>query len=309
MENKNNALQPVQQGTQPVTNWTREEINTIKLTVAKDATDAELSMFLHLASSYGLDPFARDIWFIKDSSGRPIIMTSRDGYIKIANNNPNYDNMDADVVYQGDRFRKTPDGVEHIYATQNRGAPVGAYAMVYRKDRSRPVYVYAPFNDYRKNSPVWRQYPHAMILKVAESMALKRAFSISGLVTREELSEEDYEPTSAAPANKSNDTKNQEKSKKQKIDNEKLYLYKRFTDACGSQTAAQSAMLAIVDNKPSKDWDELDLKKLWDGLNDLENPEPEQAQEQAPADAPAEILDDLDETLSNEGDADNAEVI
>ena len=87
MENNNNSLalrqaQPVQQ--QPVS-WTREEVNTIKMTVARDATDAELSMFLHLASSYGLDPFAKDIWFIKDRTGRPIIMTSRDGYLKIAN--------------------------------------------------------------------------------------------------------------------------------------------------------------------------------------------------------------------------------
>ncbi len=31
------------------------------------------------------------------------------------------------------------------------------------------------------------QYPSAMILKVAESMALKRAFSVSALVSREEM--------------------------------------------------------------------------------------------------------------------------
>ena len=300
MENNNSLAvrqaQPVQQ--QPVS-WTREEVNTIKMTVARDATDAELSMFLHLASSYGLDPFAKDIWFIKDRTGRPIIMTSRDGYLKIANNNPNYDNMDADVVYQGDRFRKTPDGVEHIYATQNRGAPVGAYAMVYRKDRTRPVYVYAPFNDYRKNNPVWNQYPHAMILKVAEAMALKRAFSISGLVTREELSEEGYEQTAA----KSNNSKAQDKSKRQQQDGEKLYLYKRFTEACGSQSAAQSAMLEIVDNKPSKDWDELDFKKLWDGLKDLENPETQEAQTQEQEPEAAETAVDLDEPLLNEAES------
>ena len=40
---------------------------------------------------------------------------------------------------------------------------------------------------WKGNSEVWRQYPHTMILKVAESMALKRAFSISGLVTDDEL--------------------------------------------------------------------------------------------------------------------------
>ena len=43
--------------------WTREEINTIKRTVARGATDDELVMFLHLAKTYGLDPFAKDIWW------------------------------------------------------------------------------------------------------------------------------------------------------------------------------------------------------------------------------------------------------
>ncbi len=134
-------------------------------------------MFLHLAKAYGLDPFAKDIWFIKDRTGTPIIMTSRDGYLKIANRDENYDGMDADVVYQGDKFNKLKDGVEHVYETKNRGNPVGAYAMVYRKDRTRPVYVYAPFNDYRKNNPVWNQYPHAMILKVAEAILDKTTIS------------------------------------------------------------------------------------------------------------------------------------
>ncbi len=252
--------------------WTREEIDTIKRTVAKGATDDELRMFLHLASSYGLDPFARDVWFIKDKSGNPIIMTSRDGYIKIANSHAAYDGIEADVVYQGDRFRKIKDGVEHIYETKNRGNPVGAYAMVYRKDRSRPIYVYAPMNNYYRNSPVWRQYPHAMILKVAEAQALKRAFSISGLVTREELDEEpDVQPktqkqTAQAITAEVINEKPQAATQApngQDLNEYKKNLYLEYLKLCGNDEAtARNEMLKMTEGRGSAQWTVEDLKML-----------------------------------------------
>ena len=97
-----------------------------------------------------------------------------------------YDGLVSDVVRENDKFRRKETGINHQYGT-NRGQIVGSYALVYRKDRSYPVYVFAPFEEYRSDTKVWKQYPSAMILKVAESMALKRAFSVSGLVSREEM--------------------------------------------------------------------------------------------------------------------------
>jgi len=40
---------------------------------------------------------------------------------------------------------------------------------------------------YKPAGNIWKTYPSAMILKVAESIALKKAFSINGLVTQEEM--------------------------------------------------------------------------------------------------------------------------
>lgn len=260
--------------------WTREEIDTIKRTVAKGATDDELKMFLHLAGTYGLDPFARDIWFIKDKGGNPIIMTSRDGYIKIANLHPAYDGIEADVVYQGDKFRKIKDGVEHIYETKNRGNPVGAYAMVYRKDRSRPIYVYAPMSNYFRDTKVWRQYPHAMILKVAEAQALKRAFSISGLVTREEMDEENdvqAKPQNVKPESREPQViqaevihkEEQEPSPAceapngQDLNEYKKNLYLEYLKLCGNDKAiARCEMLKMTEGRGSAQWTVEDLKML-----------------------------------------------
>ena len=184
---QNQTLDPVRESRPASWLDDPDAVRLVASTVAKDATRDELSMFLHLAREYGLDPFAKEIWFIK-RGGTPTIMTSRDGYLKVANQHPQMRGLESDVVYEGDTFRKVGQGVEHSYSTNKRTVIVGAYALVYRRDRDLPVYFFAPFKDYfAGGSPTWRQYPHAMIVKVAESMALKRAFSLSGLVTQEEM--------------------------------------------------------------------------------------------------------------------------
>jgi len=71
-------------------------------------------------------------------------MTSRDGYLKIADKHPQYDGLVSDVVRKNDSFKKNADGIEHEYGTE-RGDFVGAYALVYRNDRNYPVYVFAHF--------------------------------------------------------------------------------------------------------------------------------------------------------------------
>jgi phage recombination protein Bet len=177
----------------------QRKIDLIKRTVAKGATDDEFEMFMHLAKSYQLDPINKEIWFIKykDNKGeeKTTIYSSRDGYLAIANRNEHYDGMLSDVVHENDKFEKMPDGaVKHTYDCKNRGAIIGAYALGYRNDRKYPIYVFAHLSEYKKNSNVWQQYTSAMILKVAEAMMLKRLFSISGLVTKEEIDEGNIEP-------------------------------------------------------------------------------------------------------------------
>jgi len=165
--------------------FSSKEIETIRRTVAEKANDDEFRMFMHIAKSYGLDPFNGEIFFWK-MNGKPTIMTSRDGYLKIADSHPSYDGLVSDVVRANDVFKRERDNINHEYGA-DRGDIIGAYALVYRKDRRYPVYVFAPFKEYNAGTRVWAKYPSAMILKVAESMALKRAFTVSGLVSREEM--------------------------------------------------------------------------------------------------------------------------
>lgn len=161
----------------------RDKIDTIRQTVAKGATDAQLEMFLTLAERYQLDPFLKEIWF----SSQLGIITGRDGYLKIAMRHPDYDGIVSCAVRDGDEFVMEPlePTVKHKFGPK-RGNVIGAYAVAFRKGR-RPSVCYADMAEYRKGGEVWGKYQSAMICKVAEVMALKRQFGISGLVTEEEV--------------------------------------------------------------------------------------------------------------------------
>ena len=174
------------------TSTSQEALTLLKNTVALGATHDELNMLLYLSKEYNLDPLKKEIYLIK-YGGRSTILTSRDGYLKIANENQAFDGLESDVVYHGDKLSKRDDGSLFIEYGQehlsfDKSKLVGAFCSVFRKDRAKATTMFVSIKDYyKKGAPIWEQYTNAMILKVAEAMALKRAFSISGLVTREEI--------------------------------------------------------------------------------------------------------------------------
>ncbi len=59
--------------------WTREQIETIKQTVAKGANDAQLALFLQTCRSRNLDPFTRQVFYTPQG-----IIVSIDGFRAIA---------------------------------------------------------------------------------------------------------------------------------------------------------------------------------------------------------------------------------
>ncbi len=182
------ALVPNSAAAAPPATVRHEDYELIKSTVARNATDAEFRLLVHLANRYGLDPIAKEIWCIKRNATDPaLIMTSRDGYLKVAQDHPEYEGLISFAVRQGDEFAIDAESftVTHRFGAQ-RGKVMGAWARCDRRGR-KPQLCYVDFSEYQQNTPVWSKYPSAMIQKVAEVFVLRRQFSISGLVSREEL--------------------------------------------------------------------------------------------------------------------------
>lgn len=174
-----------------------DDLEHLRKIAAPSATDDEFKLFLYLCKTYNLNPLTKEIYFVK-YAGKSTIITSRDGYLKIANLNKNFNGMESDVVYQGDVLTKRDDGSLHIaYGSEHlafdKSKLSGAFCSVFRKDRTKATTIFVSIKEYyKKDAPIWQQYTNAMILKVAEAMALKRAFAISGLVTKEEIEDKEH---------------------------------------------------------------------------------------------------------------------
>jgi phage recombination protein Bet len=173
-----------------------EQLALMKRTVARGADNNAFLMFLELVGRYKLDPFAGQCYLAKmpGRDGEPPqykTLVSRDGLLSIANRNDDYRGLEGDVIYETDTIARTKDGFVHLYAEiaageRLKGKIVGAWARCYREDR-QPTFFLAPFASYNRTIKVWKQYPDAMNLKCAESMVLRKQYSITGLVPEDEV--------------------------------------------------------------------------------------------------------------------------
>ncbi|MFA7205630.1 MAG: RecT family recombinase [Saccharofermentanales bacterium] len=166
--------------------FTERQIEAMKHTVAKGASQAEFEMFIYLATKYKLDPFLKEIFFIPGNM--KTILTSRDGYLKVAQSHKDFEGIRSMAVREEDDFEidLEHDTIKHKFGKGKRGRIIGAWAIVYRKNR-KPVIAFADIDEYMGNTGPWKKYTSAMICKCAEAFALKRQFAISGLVTMEEM--------------------------------------------------------------------------------------------------------------------------
>ncbi len=55
---------------------------------------------------------------------------------------------------------------------------------------THPFETQVPFGEYNTGFRVWKSHPSAMILKVSESVCLRKAFSIDGIYAPEEINTE-----------------------------------------------------------------------------------------------------------------------
>lgn len=172
--------------------FSQDQIDLIKSQIAPKATDNELKLFLYQAKRTGLDPLTRQIYAIHrwNSAQKKEVMTiqtSIDGFRVIAERSGDYGGQDEPIF------------------TEENGKLVSCKVTVYRfrGDVRYPAAVGVAFwEEYKQTDKegkpfgLWLKMPHTMLAKVAEALALRKAYpqDLSGLYTGDEMSQADKQP-------------------------------------------------------------------------------------------------------------------
>ena len=165
--------------------------------------------FLAHCQRTGLDPIAKQIYAI-ERGGKWTITVSIDGFRLVAQRSGEYAGQTP--------IEWTADGVTWTDVWLSDEPPAAARVGVRRRGFDEPLFAVARWKSYavmvpkwenrqrvgEELSPMWARMPDLMLGKVAEALALRRAFpmELSGLYTEEEV---DYE-ISAEPAPRAKST-------------------------------------------------------------------------------------------------------
>ena len=174
----------------------RSQIELIKRTVAKGATDDELELFVQVCKRTGLDPFQRQIYAIKrwdPSVGTEVMQTqvSIDGFRVLANQSGEVGGQDgpywcgADGRWEDVWLESKPPRAAKVTVLRQGTRFTASFTGVALWDS------YAQKKKDGSLTRMWAQMGPEMLAKCAEALALRKAFpaQLSGLYTSEEMSQ------------------------------------------------------------------------------------------------------------------------
>lgn len=163
-----------------------DQVNIIRKTIAPNLTDDELKIFLYHCVRTRLDCFARQIYAIK-RGGKMCIQTGIDGFRLIAERTGKY---------------SPGKDTEFLYDANNRLLGAKVYVRKLTADGTwHDISATALVTEYNPGQGLWGRMPHVMIEKCAEARALRRAFpaDLSGLLTGDEMEQADAPPQQPDP--------------------------------------------------------------------------------------------------------------
>ncbi|HKO84899.1 MAG TPA: phage recombination protein Bet [Actinomycetota bacterium] len=196
------ALALVPASVDPTAFFTRSQIDLIKRQVAKGVSDDELQLFLYQCARTGLDPLSRQIYALERREkvgdqwvNKMSIQTGIDGLRLIAERTARYA-PGPETTYEYDSGANLRRATAYVKKLTADGTWHTVSASAFWSEYVATTRDGAP-------TRIWKEKPHVMLGKCAESLALRRAFpaEMSGLYTGEEMDKAnsgvDYEPPKA----------------------------------------------------------------------------------------------------------------
>lgn len=129
----------------------------VKKYIAPNATDKELFMFMGISKSFGLNPFKREVHFIKYGQQAASIVVGYEQYIKRAERSGKLDGWKC-WIERDDIGEK-------------------AIIEIKRKDQSIPIRWEVYRKEFDKGQSTWKSMPTFMLKKVAIAQGFRLAFS------------------------------------------------------------------------------------------------------------------------------------
>jgi len=191
----------------PDQTYSRDQIELVKRTLAKGASDDELALFLGTAKRMGLDPFAQQIRAIR----RKEYNAETNRYEEKLSIEPGIDGFRLIAARTGQLEGRLgphwcgPDG-KWVDAWLQQEPPAAAKVGVLRKGFREPLWAVALWREYRQTkrdggvTRMWSDRPAGQLAKCAESLALRAAFphELGGVYTSDEMAQADREQPTAA---------------------------------------------------------------------------------------------------------------
>lgn len=179
-------------------NFSDAELSIILKGMAGDAPDADVAVFLHICRRSGLDPLSNQIHLVvrRSNRGGPrgTVQTGIDGYRLIADRTGRYagssdplfnDNLTQFMFASSDdKHPKTATVVVKKLVGELSNPTIGEFQATAMWDAYYPG---------TSQGYMWDKMPFLMLGKVAEALALRKAFpgELSGIYTNEEMDQAD----------------------------------------------------------------------------------------------------------------------
>ena len=188
----------------------RAQVDLLKRTIAKGASDDEIKLFLEICKGTNLNPFLHQahlvpFWDSKAGVDTRVIIVGIDGKRAIAEESGNYAGSD-DPIYVGETELEIEEAVYKnkvkTMVKRKLKVPDKATVTVYKivQGVRCPFVATARWNEYfpkkETNRGRWHAMPYLMIGKCAEALALRKAFPklLSGIYSPEEMDQASERP-------------------------------------------------------------------------------------------------------------------